>query len=73
MSRMPGVYPKRPDVPLPAEESVPVKAPVAATPANKNEAVRTTAVHAAKTEQNEFSFSEIESRGHFDKLMEKPG
>jgi cell division protein FtsZ len=28
---------------------------------------RPTAVHAAKAQQNEFSFAEVESRGHFDK------
>ena len=44
----------------------------AVTPAHlpANEPATTThaaAVQAAKAEQNEFSFGEIESRGHFDK------
>lgn len=52
--------------------SSPVSTPMTAahTPANVPVTSATThaaAVHAAKAEQNEFSFGEIESRGYFDK------
>ena len=52
--------------PAPAAKTVGVKTPAAAVPAVA--AVTTQAVAAAaKAEQNEFSFHEIESRGYFDK------
>ena len=52
--------------------SSPAATPMTAahTPANVPVTSATThaaAVHAAKAEQNEFSFGEIESRGYFDK------
>jgi cell division protein FtsZ len=65
--------------PLPARAKTPLVRPAesavvttAVTPAHlpSNEPATTThaaAVQAAKAEQNEFSFGEIESRGHFDK------
>ncbi|MFA5058803.1 MAG: cell division protein FtsZ [Opitutaceae bacterium] len=52
--------------PAPAAKTVGVKTPAAAVPAVA--AVTTqAAAAAAKAEQNEFSFHEIESRGYFDK------
>ncbi|HWA11023.1 MAG TPA: cell division protein FtsZ [Opitutaceae bacterium] len=64
--------PVRSRAPLPrlAESAAPV--PPAHVPANEAagappSTTHAAAVHAAKAEQNEFSFGEIESRGHFDK------
>jgi cell division protein FtsZ len=62
--------PARPDSegavdPLPVAR--PAAMPKPAATAGRNEPVMAGAVHLPKAEQNEFSFGEIESRGHFDK------
>jgi cell division protein FtsZ len=52
----------------PSEPAALPPVPPAHVPANESASTtHAAAVHAAKAEQNEFSFGEIESRGHFDK------